>query len=297
MNVLTGPVSGEEMLTAAGLDWTVSKQPIFVTGTNARRIPGWNALQRDTDGSVYGLVKDGYRIFQNIEGFDFLEALLSESHPESLSAGSLFGGALCWALLKVGAFNVRGDDSPYNDYLLGLWGHDGRHGFTIASTDVRVVCWNTASAAMGGAKDKITIRHTANMGERVDQARKALDIHDKYVEQLQSILNGLTTRPMSINDVRAYTLELMPDNPKAETPYRAAEERDSIVSLFANSQSLTGVPNTAYRAYQATTEFADHVRTVRTTKTATGDDRRAASIIEGRAASLKSAAIRLLVKA
>jgi phage/plasmid-like protein (TIGR03299 family) len=297
MNILAGPVSGAEMQTAAGLDWLVSKQPAFVTGEHAGRIPGWNAVQRETDGAIFGMVKDTYHLFQNTEGFANMEVLLAEGDLDFLTGGSLFGGAFVWALAKAGEFYVHGDGSPYADYILGMWGHDGRHGFTLASTDVRVVCWNTASAAVAGAKDKVTIRHTPNMASRVEAARKALDIHAKYVETLQAVLTDLSKRPMTIDEVTNFTVSLLPANPDVERAFRTEAERKAIVDLFSGSATLDGVANTAYRAYQAVAEYTDHVKDYRTTKTGSALDRQAMSIIDGPAADLKATAIRLLVKA
>lgn len=295
--VLTGPVDADTMEEAAGLKWGVSKQPAFVTGEHAQRIKGWNAVQRDTDGSIYGLVKDTYHLFQNHDGFESMAVLLKEGDLQHASAGSLFGGAFCWALAKVGEFYIHGDGSPYEDYLLGYWGHDGRHGFTLASTDVRVVCANTASAAVGGSKHKVTIRHTPNMTARVEAAHKALDLHAKYVETLQAVLTDLTRRPMTLEEVTNFTVALLPSNPDVEHAFRTEAERQAILALYANSTSLEGVAPTAYRAYQSVTEYLDHVKDVRTTKTASGSDRRAMSIIEGPADALKATALRLLVKA
>ena len=129
---LDGPVDAVTMQTAAGLDWLVSKQPAFVTGEHAGRIPGWNAVQRNTDGAIFGLVKDSYHLFQNNEGFENMDVLAKEGGLDYLTGGALFGGAFVWALAKAGEFFIHGDGSAYEDYILGMWGHDGRHGFTLA---------------------------------------------------------------------------------------------------------------------------------------------------------------------
>lgn len=297
MTVLPEAVDAATMQTAAGLDWEVGKKPVFVVGEHPNRVPGWNAIQRETDGAVFGMVRDGYHLFQNTEGFDALGFLLEEADLSFLTAGSLFEGAFCWALAKVGEFTVRGDGSKFEDYLLGHWGHDGKHAFTVAPTVVRVVCANTVSAALQGARSKIAIRHSFNMDERIVQARTALDIHRKYIEILKDVLDDLSRRPMTYEEVSKFTEDLLPVNPDVERPYRTESERAQILLLFAGSTTLDGVAPTAYRAYQCVAEYADHIKVVNTTKTATSEDRRALSIIEGTAASLKTSALRLLVKA
>lgn len=295
--ILAEAVNAESMRKAAGLDWEIMKQPAFVTGEHAGRIPGWNAVQRKTDGAIFGMVSDSYRLFQNEEGFEFLEALMQQGNVEYVSGGALFGGAFAWALAKVDEFTVHGDDSPYADYLLGYWGHDGRHGFTVADTAVRVVCANTATAAIAGSKNKVTIRHTANMEARLAAARKTLDIHSEYSKRLQKVLADLAKRPMTTPEVTNFTVKLLPANPDVEHAYRTEADRLAIVNLFQASPTLVGVAPTAYRAYQATTEWLDHVKVVKDTKTEKASDRRALSIIEGGAADLKATALKLLAKA
>jgi phage/plasmid-like protein (TIGR03299 family) len=291
----------EELRDAAEIDWTVSKQRIMVAGSNPRMVNGYRAIQRDKDGDILGVTKDTYHLFQNDEGGEFAKALLSASEgyvAGFLTCGSLYGGRLVWALAKINKdLHVRGDGSPLADYLLASWGHDGRHGLTAADTMIRVVCANTLTAAVKGAVAKTTVRHTVNMASRVEEAKRALDIHRKYVETLEAVLNDLTYRPMTIEDVTNFTTQLLPTNPKSEHPYRTEAEREAIVNLFRSSPNLDGMPLTAYRAYQAVTEYLDHGKTYRATKNGAADDRRAVSIIEGSAYGLKSDALSLLVKA
>jgi phage/plasmid-like protein (TIGR03299 family) len=288
----------DTLRVAAGLDWTVSKQPAFVTGNHARRIAGWNAVQRDTDGAIYGLVKDTYHLFQNEEAFAFVKALLAETDPEGLTAGALYGGAIGWVQVKLpGDIYVKGDGSPLADYLLGTWGHTGRHGLTWADVLIRVVCANTQSAALKGAKHKYTVRHTPGMAGKVEEVRKALDIHAKYREVLGATLNDLAERRMSLAELMAFTEVLLPKNPDVDKAYRTEAERAGIVALWQNSETITGLPETAYRAYQAVTQYLDHEKVYRATKTATAADRRVEAITDGSAYTLKSKALALLVTA
>ena len=288
----------DTLRVAAGLDWTVSKQPTFVTGQWPGRVPGQIAIQRDSDGAIFGTAKEGYHLFQNSEGFEFVQALLGEAEAQGLTAGAIYGGARAWVMVKLdGTIWVRGDGSPLENYLLATWGHTGRHALILADTTIRVVCANTVTAAVEGATDKVVIRHTPGMADKVEEARKALDIHSKYVQVLAETLKDLATREMTIGEVTKFTEVLLPANPDAEKAYRTEAERESIVGLFAHSKTLVGVPNTAYRAYQAVAEYTDNVKVIRGTRNGSAEDRRADSILDGSAYKVKSRALDLLVKA
>ena len=53
----------QEMMQAAGLDWTVSKHPMYVT--DGILVPGKKALLRDSDNTVLDVVGDDWIPVQN----------------------------------------------------------------------------------------------------------------------------------------------------------------------------------------------------------------------------------------
>jgi hypothetical protein len=95
-------------------------------------------------------------------------------------------------------------------------------------------------------------------------------------------------------EIGLFTEKLIPSNPEVEHAYKTEAQRQEIIDLFTSSPTLDGVPQTAYRAFQAVAEWTDHFATVRDTKSANAADRRALSIIEGPAYAMKSAALKLL---
>lgn len=296
--ILDSDLSGEEMLKAAGIDWSVTKVPLFVTGIHPVRVPNYAAIQRESDGNVLGVVKESYQVVQNEALAETGDAILDSGDAHWYTAGSLYEGKVVWMLAKLDkSIYVRGDDSPIDDYLLMTTGHDGRHAVTACSTPVRVVCANTLAAAIEGKSGRYSMKHTANVKMRIDEARKALDLHFRYTESMEEFLNRLADKPMSDDEVATFTEHLLPVNPKSENPYKTIALREGIQLLYRDSKTLVEVPRTAYRAYQAVAEFTDHVQKYGDTKKSKGDDRRALSIIEGPAFDMKSRAARLLAKA
>jgi phage/plasmid-like protein (TIGR03299 family) len=244
----------------------------------------------------------GFRIFQPSELVALGDELLGRSGAYYHTGGSLYDGKIIWLLAKFDkAIHVRGDGSPIEDYLALINGFDGRHGCTALTGMVRIVCGNTCAQAIAGARDKVTLRHTPGMENRVGQIRAVLDVHVQYRETLEAVLNRLTEKPMTIDEVKQFTTVLVPDpvDPDAAVKKhpRLQLSRDLITALFAQSPTLEGVPFTAYRAYQAVTEYADNYRRYGDTKLKRGSDLRATSVIEGPAYDLKTDAVRILLKA
>ena len=76
-NVTEGALTSSEAIVKAGLDWTVTLNPIFTTGTGglAQAITDHFATVRDVDDTVLGVVGNRYTPIQNIECFDFLDTV------------------------------------------------------------------------------------------------------------------------------------------------------------------------------------------------------------------------------
>jgi phage/plasmid-like protein (TIGR03299 family) len=301
MTILDENKTGHEMLVAASLDGTVSKRPLFygpnpdLADTGMVKVPGMVATVRDDDNQFLGLVSPSYQIVQNELMAEMADILIGEG-AKCHTVGSLYAGKIVWLLAVLDReLFINGDPSKYASYLLLTQGHDGKHPVTFANTPTRVVCANTMHAALEGAKAKISLRHTANIASRLDEVRKALGMANQYIDRFEAVANQLTTIPTTLKDIEAFTVKLIPTDPNSEHPYKTEAQRQEIAELFAGSKTLVDVPFPAYRAFQAVSEWTDHVATVRDTKTAHSADRRAMSIIEGPAYAMKSAALKLLV--
>lgn len=300
-------MTADEALVKGGLDWTVSKRPLQYASTDDRpevaysevAVPGWVAVARDTDDAFMGMVTPSYHEYQNRSLSEAVQDVLDQSGKANVhTIGSLYGGRIVFIAAKFDKdLHVRGDEHPIEDYLVASTGHDGRHALRFDSTPVRPICGNTLLAAQEASSGHINIRHTSGMGNRTKEIRAALDIHFKHIERLELTLNDLVKRPMSIDAVKAYTVALLPANPDVERAFRTEAERDAIVALYDQSPNLQSVPESAYRAFQATVEYLDQGKAFRDTKRMPGADRRALAILEGGSYALKSRSLALLVKA
>ena len=133
----------------AGLDrWNVVAVPVGAQGLDGtwQEVAGRKAIMRGMDGQVFGIVTDAYEVIQNEEAGSFLEALVGEGLAMFHTAGSLFGGRRVFVCCKLPDSLEIGPDKV-DKYLVAIWGHDGTMAFHVKWTPIRVVCWNTASAA------------------------------------------------------------------------------------------------------------------------------------------------------
>src|SRR6185436_16258254 len=112
------PRTLEAALEAAGLTWTVAKEPLFRAG--GEPVPGHHATVRQDTEQVLGVVSDDYVVVQNRECFAFLANLLG-SELVFETAGSLWGGRQVFITAELpDQVTVGGDEvRPY--VVLSAW--------------------------------------------------------------------------------------------------------------------------------------------------------------------------------
>ena len=192
--VLQTEMTVEDALTYGGLGFNVNKLPnthlipyITETGLKAnRKLTSDNSFftYRDDTNAILGdkLGKD-YTVLQNLEALGILDLVLENDKGVSLeTAGSLKGGKTVFITAKMPQSIIVGRNDEVEQYLVASNSHDGSSAVRIMFTPVRVVCQNTLTMAIKGAKKHHSIRHTQNVKDNTQQAFKvmgfALQNHD-----------------------------------------------------------------------------------------------------------------------
>jgi phage/plasmid-like protein (TIGR03299 family) len=243
------PENKEEALNAAGLNWSVSKRSLYLGWTPCEGAPmqfteanGCYATVRDDLNMVLGQVGENYTVYRNEELFQFCEDIAREgSNGEKVrweTAGSLWDSRRIWVLLRLPHDFEVGKDT--NDivasYLLVTSSHDGSASLTATFTPVRVVCNNTLTAALNGARCSYSLRHTESLDGRVKEARNALANADKYFAKWEDLSSELISRPVSDNQFKEYTELLWPD-PKDKEKIEETRKATVLVSEWLNGEA------------------------------------------------------------
>ena len=154
----------EEMLVVSGLDWTVSKRPLWTSmtkdagedGMELRQdmlsVPDYFALVRDSDNKILGPSGKEYIPIQNKQAFNFFKNFTDAGHMRMETAGSLQGGKQVWVLAKLMRSFVLPGGDEIRSYLLLSSPHVWGKSFVIKFVTIRVVCMNTFTMAMNEAK-------------------------------------------------------------------------------------------------------------------------------------------------
>lgn len=294
----TVPQSGEEAMRLAGLDWSVRPvhsaalyQPDLPTNGNVLGSIQMEAAEeegeqeklyvvqgqdryivREDTGRILGTVGPTYEPMQNREAFAFFDSALGAGKAQYVTAGSLKGGRVIWSLVRMpGWLRVGSGDDRIGKYLLLTTSHDGSMALWVSITPIRVVCWNTLSAAVTQAKSKNSSKgqvmarfwHTKGLKKKMDDFGEELARIRKIYEQTEEAFNSLARYEVSTEEVEQYIELLFPIAEDAKRPSRMENIRTSVLDRFEGhgmGSDLDTAKGTAWGLYNAVAEHVDHER-------------------------------------
>jgi phage/plasmid-like protein (TIGR03299 family) len=253
---------------------------------------------------LLGVVSDEYPPIHDGDALRTMEAVVNAARRSSFVTAGLLGkgerGFASIDLSRVVDLRVKRDPSRHESHLFGTWSHDGEAALRVGLWSNRVECQNMLNAATASATRSgmlVSIRHAGDVAEALVEAQRILGFAEKVARAHVAEMNALAAIPVKPKWMRDFVEVLVPIPAEAERKGSREDARDLILGLYAKSPTLVGVPQSAYRALQAVTEYADHGRPLRIgadTPTLVAADRRFRSITEGPAAELKVRALDLL---
>lgn len=265
--VQEAPTSADA-LRLAGLDWIVEPKPVYteingIFGNSMQEIPHYVANTRDVDGSVLGIVTDAYKIVQNTDAFAFTDNLIG-GEVRYETAGSLANGKRVWLLARLPETEIVGDKTE--QYLVFTNTFDGSGSVRVACTPVRVVCQNTLNFALSGARRSWSIRHTTNIGTRLQEAHDALQLANRYIAELQKNAERLATQHLSEADLNRLISQLFPITDDAKPLIvKRNEDRKAIFKKAMDADDLQNFAGTKWQFVNAAADMADHAQPIRMT--------------------------------
>lgn len=266
---ILGNVKEELCLRDTGLgDWGILGQPAYVKiGDEFVEVDpklGQVMTRRLLNGTRAPLSMVGPNIVphQNEDLEVFARALLEigadSDNPLIFEAGgSLMDGRRVWLLFQIpGTFEVGGD--KFARYLVVETSHDGRGATRAYVTYIRVVCWNTLTAASSAAANKYTIRHTGKVYPQMAvQAREVLGLHLKVDPVMSGIVDEWQNVAVSDGQWDEIVKTLVPDVPKHFTDRQkrtVARKRVTLNDLYFTSPTIGQYKGTKWGAVNAITE-------------------------------------------
>lgn len=241
-------VTAKEALQASGADFHVVKLPnvhIFPVAFDASGMPtefeeqvskdSFFTLRTDVNRVLGSRLGEGYQVLQNIECFDLVDEILQGGQAQIETAGVIDGGRRVFVCLKADT-NIRvGENDIVRQYILLATSHDGSMSVRAMPTNVRVVCNNTLTAALGKREaGAITIRHSSQAGDRLKEAARVLGLI-KDNEQLNTDnYNAMKEIKLSKADLYNYINNIFLEPKQIKAIQDGAKAEDVISTRKAN---------------------------------------------------------------
>jgi phage/plasmid-like protein (TIGR03299 family) len=276
----------DQMLNAAGLNWTVEKTPTFAIINDEHVSTGQSALVRSSDSKILDVVSNDWNPVQNLEAFEFFNDFIAAGDMQMNTAGSLRNGQIVWALAKVNeSFELFGGDR-IDSYL--LFSNFHKYGFStdVRFTPIRVVCNNTLTLSLSSAVERmVKINHRAQFNG--DNVKMMLGITSDKLLQYKEMASYLGEKMYKRETLVEYFQRVFPvANSSEKELSRNASRALSVVEGQPGAEYAEG---SWWSAFNAVTYMTDHL-------VGRSTDTRLSSAWYGQNKTLKTKALELAVE-
>lgn len=268
--------SVQQTMVNHGLDWTVEKQTMFLK--DGREVPDRKAIVQQPGGAILGTAGKLFTPIQNLDAFSTLQYAIDNFGAHVETAGALSGGSRVWMLLglpqKGRAEVAKGDE--VKPYFLVSNAHTSERSQSLQArfTSIRVVCQNTLDAAIRADRAAVSIPHHKNGKDRLkeieDVVARMYEVHKRSIQLYRDMLKT----PVTQEEVAQYLVDLFRLRDREEDSKltqliskKGSEEVEQRLSKVFEAREVSmylldngkGTGRNVWGAYNAVTEYIDHV--------------------------------------
>lgn len=270
---IQGATNLEEAIVQSGLDYEVQKLPIFFNPRIGKtpkmtKIPDRYAVYRTDTHTPMGVVGKKYEILQNREAFNFLDSLIAGGAMFETAGTYGLNGAKSFISISTQKIKVLDDD--IQPYIVLTNSFDGTGTVKVSFSPIRCYCSNTLALISKKVKslhlNSLSVRHTKSMAIAMEQGKEILFQNTQYLKTLKSISELLAVTPFSEEAFKKMCEVFYPiDN--NQTKKAVTMNTEMLEELFRayKQDDLGNFSGTAYRAFQAISDFESHKTSQRST--------------------------------
>jgi phage/plasmid-like protein (TIGR03299 family) len=253
---------------------------------------------------VVGIVgKRRYQLVQNLEAFRLAEGIMGlQEEAQVASAGLLRDGSVAILTLYLGEdYLVPGLESERRGrYLNVVNSFDASYALTAVNSDVRMVCANTLRWNLRQPR-KVAIRHTGLMADKLEHARRALGLADRYAQLQAIVAEHLVEETVTAAKAEEFFATLVPlpvDSAGKAQEGRALNNarqlREALANLYWTNPTVAPVQGSRWGLLQAVTFYTNHQQERRQTALSTTSENRFEAVVLDDSSPLEAKAQRLL---
>ena len=257
--VTEGTLPAREAFETAEALFTVEKRPLQYAAKD--ELGNWDMLDSGSFGIVrtdtqrlLGVVSEQYEIVQNDSLLRMAEFIREEVDMDCVIVLS-HGRKICFTATLRGATTDIVPGDTVKRRIVGYLGHDGKTGCGAKFTNIRVVCQNTLTAALGesGAHSSITHKNGAN--NNFDQLINSIDVARQDFVTECDLMREFSRASMSLDTFRYFVDQVY--NIDEGQVFRKREKLDQA---FMSGYGCDFAPSSVWAGVNAITQIETSTR-------------------------------------
>lgn len=252
----------EEALKLSHLDYTVEKVPCFLA--DGTPIPGAFCTKKENSLETFGVVGKEFSIIQNIEGFDFINALVGEGLT-FLKAGE--NRKMVWIIGQLPTIDILGD--KVTPHVIFQNSHGGNTTLKATIAPLRIICQNQFNLTFRKVDNKISLRHTSSIKDRLHTAETVLAQNSIYLDEFKKKAEEMASAKVSKAKVDSFLDTIF--EVKAEfnpTKVKNIEEKRTRFLTAYQAEDNQNFIGTQWGLVNAYTDYVTHKPLKKDTPTA-----------------------------
>jgi phage/plasmid-like protein (TIGR03299 family) len=260
MGVVTeGTLPAREAFETANALFTVEKRelsyPISAQGGLLRMQPsGAYGLVRTDTQALLGVVSKQYEIVQNESLLRMAEFIREEVDMDCVIVLS-DGAKVCFTATLRGAETDIVPGDTVKRRIVGYLGHDGKTGCGAKFTNIRVVCQNTLTAALGGSGAHSSITHKNGANNNFDTLISSIDVARQDFITECDLMREFSRASMRLQGFDEFVDEVY--NIEEGQVFR---KRDKLRDAFLRGYGSDFAPASVYNGINAITQVETSTR-------------------------------------
>ena len=251
--------SVKEALQISGLDYEVVKAPIYLS--NGHRIKDQFATKKKGTDEVFGIVGKDYTIVQNEEAFSFVDGIISEGLTFVKAGETSYMNYIIASLPEQYIL-----DDKFKPYIIFQNSHAGATTLKAAICPLRIVCQNQFTMAFRNSENKISLRHSSSIHEKMDEAQHILQFNAEYMDSFNKMANKMASN--KIGEEKALEIidkYFLVDDNASTRKVNSNEEKKVILLNAYNAEDNQNFRGTQWGLINAFSDYITHVDPARKT--------------------------------
>lgn len=261
---ISSATSVDEALELAHLDFTVSSKPVtYAEPTTGESVlmPNYRANVRESDGMVYGVVTDNYRIVQNPEAFDFVNYIpdLKLSHAGETKRG------ISYLVGHLPIIRILGETFTPDIIFRNSFG--GNCGVQVIIVPVRLICSNQFNLLFSDCSNFTSLYHRQSVQDKLKEAELIVQNVNLYLRELSASAEELVQLKLSNQQMEQALKFLFPlkEGISPKQKERVLDKRKNLLTMY-NYSDNGNFRGSVWGLVNAYTDYLTHAAPSRKTK-------------------------------